>query len=153
MIVDDEFLLIGSANLNSRSLSGKRDSETCIGCSEAYMNTGRIRNFRNCLWREHFGFLKDHPDTETELEDISLLLDDNFDMNDDRIFNKFKEFCIRNSQLFNEKKLMLNHGRSHIMKIPIEEGLDGRCIPKVIERFNLPFKGKRPYLFPTTFFT
>ena len=30
-IVDDEYILIGSANINQRSLSGERDSEIAMG--------------------------------------------------------------------------------------------------------------------------
>lgn len=152
MIVDDEFLIVGSANLNSRSLSGKRDSETCIGCSEAYMNTGRIRSFRHCLWREHFGSSKNEPPS-SEIEDVSVLFDLDLDPNDDRIFKKFREFCRRNSQLFNSNVPMLNNGRSHIMRLAMEEGEDGSCLPMDIEEFKLPFEGRRPRLLPTTVFT
>merc|ERR1719154_782761 len=31
MVVDDDYILIGSANINQRSLGGNRDSEICIG--------------------------------------------------------------------------------------------------------------------------
>jgi phosphatidylserine/phosphatidylglycerophosphate/cardiolipin synthase-like enzyme len=31
MIVDDEYVLAGSANINSRSLEGNRDTEICFG--------------------------------------------------------------------------------------------------------------------------
>ena len=31
MIVDDEFVLIGSANINERSLEGSRDTEIAMG--------------------------------------------------------------------------------------------------------------------------
>ncbi len=30
MIVDDEFVIIGSANINDRSMRGKRDSEIAV---------------------------------------------------------------------------------------------------------------------------
>ena len=31
MIVDDEYVIVGSANINQRSLEGTRDSEIAIG--------------------------------------------------------------------------------------------------------------------------
>ncbi len=34
MIVDDSYLLVGSANVNQRSLDGDRDSELAIGVSQ-----------------------------------------------------------------------------------------------------------------------
>ncbi len=30
MIVDDETVILGSANINDRSMTGKRDSEVCV---------------------------------------------------------------------------------------------------------------------------
>lgn len=34
MIVDDEYVICGSANINDRSLRGKRDSELCMVCKD-----------------------------------------------------------------------------------------------------------------------
>jgi hypothetical protein len=31
MIVDDEYVIVGSANINERSLSGNGDTEICVG--------------------------------------------------------------------------------------------------------------------------
>ena len=31
MIVDDDYVLAGSANINSRSMEGNRDTEICFG--------------------------------------------------------------------------------------------------------------------------
>jgi phosphatidylserine/phosphatidylglycerophosphate/cardiolipin synthase-like enzyme len=61
MIVDDRYLIFGSANLNERSLAGDRDLE--IGCA-MWPARGRekdaqkqARKFREDLWTEHFGSL------------------------------------------------------------------------------------------------
>jgi hypothetical protein len=62
MIVDDEYIVVGSANINQRSLDGTRDSEICIG---AFQNghvmrshtdplpRGQVAGFRKALWKEH----------------------------------------------------------------------------------------------------
>jgi phospholipase D1/2 len=59
MIVDDEYLIIGSANLNERSLAGNRDSEICAAfwpdLSKKESAKARIQSFRSALWYEHFG--------------------------------------------------------------------------------------------------
>ncbi|CAA0814634.1 Phospholipase D epsilon, partial [Striga hermonthica] len=61
MIVDDAYLLIGSANVNQRSMDGKRDTEIAIGCyqtrNEEKKETGNgdVREFRMSLWYEHTG--------------------------------------------------------------------------------------------------
>ena len=72
MIVDDRHLVIGSANVNDRSMLGSRDSElaVCIegpsnvkvaGASGDYMVTKKIHDFRVNLFREHFGMDIEFP--------------------------------------------------------------------------------------------
>ena len=36
MIVDDEFVILGSANINQRSLEGSRDTEIAMGAYQPY---------------------------------------------------------------------------------------------------------------------
>lgn len=66
MIVDDKRLIIGSANINDRSLLGSRDSEiaVCIeGRESIQVNSAmgpfsvvkKIHDFRRNLFHEHFG--------------------------------------------------------------------------------------------------
>jgi phospholipase D1/2 len=59
MIVDDRYLIVGSANLNERSLAGDRDTEIATslwpaqGKQKACME--EVRKFRQQLWLEHLG--------------------------------------------------------------------------------------------------
>ncbi|MED6217523.1 hypothetical protein PIB30_018537 [Stylosanthes scabra] len=63
MIVDDQYILIGSANVNQRSMDGERDTEIAIGCYQLsqdnnnegnnQMSHGEIHAFRMSLWYEH----------------------------------------------------------------------------------------------------
>jgi len=63
-IFDDEYMIVGSANINERSLSGNRDSEMCVGayqpaftkdtCGDGEIE-GDVRTFRLALWAEHCG--------------------------------------------------------------------------------------------------
>ncbi len=64
MITDDEYIIIGSANINMRSLSGSRDSEIAIGAYQpsytidamgGSLPLGDIHGFRLALWEEHTG--------------------------------------------------------------------------------------------------
>jgi len=63
MIVDDEYIIIGSANINQRSMDGARDSEIAMGAYQPYhlaVNEparGQIHGFRMSLWYEHTGLL------------------------------------------------------------------------------------------------
>ncbi len=61
MIVDDRYVIIGSANLNERSLSGDRDSEIAVGLWQEegankqpdYGYVKEIRDIRERLMKEH----------------------------------------------------------------------------------------------------
>ncbi|KAK4487448.1 hypothetical protein RD792_005913 [Penstemon davidsonii] len=66
MIVDDEFVIMGSANINQRSLEGTRDTEIAMGAyqpqytwANKYANPhGQIYGYRMSLWAEHTGTLE-----------------------------------------------------------------------------------------------
>ncbi|KAI5060239.1 hypothetical protein GOP47_0024659 [Adiantum capillus-veneris] len=64
MIVDDEYIIVGSANCNQRSMDGARDSEIAVGAyqphhvMEGSLNArpqGQVYGFRMSLWYEHTG--------------------------------------------------------------------------------------------------
>jgi len=54
MIVDDVYILVGSANINQRSMSGTRDTEMAAGCYQPeYADDhpfGEVHDFRMSLW-------------------------------------------------------------------------------------------------------
>ncbi|XP_065864795.1 phospholipase D beta 1-like isoform X2 [Euphorbia lathyris] len=67
MVVDDEYVIIGSANINQRSMEGTRDTEIAMGAyqpnhtwarkqSNPY---GQIYGYRMSLWAEHTGTVED----------------------------------------------------------------------------------------------
>ena len=58
MIVDDRVIVMGSGNINERSMNGGRDTELGIIASQSLKNgklkcKGAIRAFRKKLWKEH----------------------------------------------------------------------------------------------------
>ncbi|KAJ3686417.1 hypothetical protein LUZ61_015581 [Rhynchospora tenuis] len=63
MIVDDEYVIIGSANINQRSLEGNRDTEIAMGAYQPQYTwarkqsapRGQIYGYRMSLWAEHTG--------------------------------------------------------------------------------------------------
>ncbi|PON34711.1 Phospholipase D [Parasponia andersonii] len=72
MIVDDEYIIVGSANINQRSMDGARDSEIAMGAFQPHHLVGnepargQIFGFRMALWQEHLGLLNRtfmHPET------------------------------------------------------------------------------------------
>ena len=74
-IMDDEYIIIGSANINERSMNGNRDSEIAIGGFQAEYTKeetggelvqGAVHSFRRALWAEHCGEHKEeHMDPST----------------------------------------------------------------------------------------
>ncbi|XP_050375681.1 phospholipase D beta 1 [Argentina anserina] len=67
MIVDDEYVIIGSANINQRSMEGTRDTEIAMGAYQPHHTWarklssphGQIYGYRTSLWAEHIGFLEE----------------------------------------------------------------------------------------------
>ncbi|KAL6650066.1 hypothetical protein ACP70R_014290 [Stipagrostis hirtigluma subsp. patula] len=62
MIVDDEYIIVGSANINQRSMDGGRDTEIAMGAyqpghlaSPDGPARGQVHGFRVALWQEHLG--------------------------------------------------------------------------------------------------
>lgn len=62
VIFDDEYVIVGSANINDRSMSGNRDTEIAIGgyqpsfaATTAKTPYGEVSLFRQALWSEHMG--------------------------------------------------------------------------------------------------
>ncbi|XP_058086956.1 phospholipase D beta 1-like [Magnolia sinica] len=67
MIVDDEYVILGSANINQRSLEGTRDTEIAMGAYQPHQTWarrqsrphGQIYGYRMSLWAEHIGALEE----------------------------------------------------------------------------------------------
>ncbi|EPS66999.1 hypothetical protein M569_07777, partial [Genlisea aurea] len=68
MIVDDEYVIIGSANINQRSMAGSRDTEIAMGGYQPHYTwnnnnkkkppRGQVFGYRMSLWAEHVGKLE-----------------------------------------------------------------------------------------------
>ncbi|XP_042518683.1 phospholipase D alpha 1-like [Macadamia integrifolia] len=89
MIVDDEYIIIGSANLNQRSMDGGRDSEIAMGAYQPHHLTtkqparGQIHGFRMSLWYEHLGMLDNdllHPESSECVQKVNQIADKYWDL-------------------------------------------------------------------------
>ncbi|KAM7483646.1 hypothetical protein LguiB_008229 [Lonicera macranthoides] len=89
MIVDDEYIIIGSANINQRSMDGARDSEIAMGAYQPHhlaarhSARGQIHGFRMALWYEHLGMLDDaflRPEGTECVEKVNNIADKYWDM-------------------------------------------------------------------------
>ncbi|CAG9820118.1 unnamed protein product [Phaedon cochleariae] len=79
MIVDDKLVICGSANINDRSMIGKRDSEVAVLIEDESFDDGVMNNkafpcgkfagsLRKYLFREHLGIL----DNDTDVFDMDI---------------------------------------------------------------------------------
>ncbi|KAK8692036.1 hypothetical protein V6N13_075521 [Hibiscus sabdariffa] len=67
MIVDDEYVILGSANINQRSMAGSRDTEIAIGACQPHYTwkarkrhlRGQVYGYRMSLWAEHMQIMMD----------------------------------------------------------------------------------------------
>lgn len=77
MIVDDRITIIGSANINDRSMLGTRDSEVAVMIEDVNLIDGTMNNqpyqvgkfahsLRCYLLKEHLGVLNDHLEIDVE---------------------------------------------------------------------------------------
>lgn len=82
MVVDDKVMIVGSANINMRSLAGTRDTEIGVLLSQpsydvigkgsdAQLPHGHVHGFRMSLFFEHLKSV--YPDDEDLLRDPSTL--------------------------------------------------------------------------------
>lgn len=73
LIADDKIVICGSANINDRSLIGKRDSEVCVLITDEVFSEGQMNGeafpaglfasrLRKFLFKEHLGLLEPKPD-------------------------------------------------------------------------------------------
>ena len=58
IIIDDAYIIVGSANIKQRSMAGTRDTEMAVGCWQpafpAENPHGDVHQFRMSLWANHF---------------------------------------------------------------------------------------------------
>ncbi|XP_027368199.1 phospholipase D alpha 1-like [Abrus precatorius] len=86
MIVDDEYIIIGSANMNERSMNGARDTEIAMGGYQPHhlaTKRGQIHGFRMSLWYEHLGILEDSflaPESLECVRQINLISKRNWEL-------------------------------------------------------------------------
>ena len=89
LAVDDEYIIVGSANINQRSMDGGKDSEIAMGAYQPYHLAtrqparGQIHGFRMSLWYEHLGMLDDtfqHPESVGCIQKLNTVADKYWDL-------------------------------------------------------------------------
>ncbi|KAI3985531.1 hypothetical protein MKX01_033845 [Papaver californicum] len=119
MIVDDEFVILGSANINQRSMEGTRDTEIAMGAYQpqhTWANKqrsplGQIYGYRMSLWAEHIGIVEDCFTQPESLECVRR---------------------VRSMAEYNWKQFAsddVTEMRGHLLKYPVEVERKGKVRP------------------------
>ncbi|KAK9742226.1 hypothetical protein RND81_03G157200 [Saponaria officinalis] len=97
MIVDDEYIIIGSANINQRSMDGGRDTEIAMGAYQPHHLSarqaarGHIFGFRMSLWHEHLSQVHRsfyYPETLECIQHVNQIADQHWKIYSSRDFNR-----------------------------------------------------------------
>ncbi|KAF7803612.1 phospholipase D delta-like [Senna tora] len=116
MIVDDQFVLMGSANINQRSLDGSRDTEIAMGAYQPKYTWagkkshphGQVYGYRMSLWAEHLSGIEDSFKEPQSLECVRRV--------NEIAKSNWKAFvCEEGKEL-----------KGHLMQYPVEVSKDGK---------------------------
>ncbi|KAL2457648.1 Phospholipase D delta [Forsythia ovata] len=119
MVVDDEYVIVGSANINQRSMAGTKDTEIAMGAYQPHhtkakkqqLPRGEVYGYRMSLWAEHLGMVEkcfEEPDTLECVKRINEVAEDNW--------NRFTADEFTTLQ-------------GHLLKYPIEVDVNGNVGP------------------------
>ncbi|KAK9734522.1 hypothetical protein RND81_04G145300 [Saponaria officinalis] len=146
MIVDDRYMLIGSANINQRSMDGARDTEIAIGCyqtekhDENQQKNGGIYAYRMSLWYEHSGRAEKEFEEPHSLECVA----------------KVRSIGEHMWKIYSEQEIV-DMNDVHLVSYPVNVGEDGRLADlegcSSFPDTQAPIKGKRSKFLPPIFTT
>ncbi|CAN8320846.1 unnamed protein product [Cochlearia groenlandica] len=119
MIVDDEYVLLGSANINQRSMAGSRDTEIAMGAYQKHQTwnhkkrhpRGQVYGYRMSLWAEHMGKVDDTFKDPQSIECVKKV-------------NKIGE---DNWKKYTSNTFMTLQG--HLLKYPLAVDVSGKVTP------------------------
>lgn len=144
--MDDTYLLIGSANVNQRSMDGQRDTEIAIGCyqyqnGENSISNGGIRAFRLSLWYEHTGRDEEVYKEPHSLECVKAMLSIG-----DKMWKIYSQDEVQDM------------GGVHLVTYPVDVTVKG-CVEDLAEiegcfpDTKTPVRGRRPRVLSSVFTT
>ncbi|KAK6125915.1 hypothetical protein DH2020_040344 [Rehmannia glutinosa] len=119
MVVDDEYVIIGSANINQRSMAGTKDTEIAMGAYQPHHTWarkqqhphGQVYGYRMSLWAEHLGMVENcfsEPETLECVKRVNEVGEDNW-------------------KRYTSDNMMLLQG--HLLKYPVAVDIDGNVSP------------------------
>ncbi|CAH9143138.1 unnamed protein product [Cuscuta epithymum] len=117
MIVDDEYVILGSANINQRSMAGSKDTEIAMGAYQPYHTWaarhhhpwGQVYGYRMSLWKEHLGMLEELFEEPEKLECVK----------------RVNEIAGDNWKKYTEESFTIPL-QGHLLKYPVDVDKDGK---------------------------
>ena len=140
MIVDDKYVIMGSANINDRSMCGDRDSEFAVIYKEnpeldsfmdgkPYKAALFAKSLRMNIWKEHFG-----------IEDKDMKLID--DPLSDELFTLMKTRAENNTKIYYDLfKCYPDDSFKKFTDIPVYKEKEGEELSKFVEEYKEKSKG------------
>ncbi|XP_044954795.1 phospholipase D delta-like [Hordeum vulgare subsp. vulgare] len=117
MVVDDEYVLLGSANVNQRSLSGSRDTEIAVGAHQPHQTgrrpRGQVHQYRMSLWEEHLGRLDEVLKAPESPECV----------------RRVNQVARENWERYTDEGEVVEEMQGHLMRYPVEVDDDGSVWP------------------------
>ncbi|XP_024032885.1 phospholipase D delta [Morus notabilis] len=119
MVVDDEYVIMGSANINQRSMAGTKDTEIAMGSYQPHHTwarrnrhpRGQVYGYRMSLWAEHLGDLDSRYEEPETLECV----------------RKVNEIAEHNWKRFTSDSFTSLQG--HLLKYPLQVDAAGKVGP------------------------
>ncbi|GLT39301.1 hypothetical protein SLA2020_134990 [Shorea laevis] len=119
MIVDDEYVIVGSANINQRSMAGSKDTEIAMGAYQPHHKwvgkekhpRGQVYGYRMSLWAEHLDAVDGRFHEPESLECVKAV----------------NEIAEQNWEKFKAPDFTLLQG--HLLKYPIHVDDEGKVGP------------------------
>ncbi|KAK3224413.1 hypothetical protein Dsin_011438 [Dipteronia sinensis] len=119
MIVDDEYVIVGSANINQRSMAGTKDTEIAMGAYQPHHTWikknkhpyGQVYGYRKSLWAEHLGKLDrcfEEPESSECVKTVNQIANENW-------------------KRFTASEFTLLQG--HLLKYPLDIDANGKVGP------------------------
>ncbi|GAB4847593.1 hypothetical protein Ancab_026655 [Ancistrocladus abbreviatus] len=116
MVVDDEYVIVGSANINQRSLAGTKDTEIAMGAYQPHYSCGakkkhprgQVYGYRMSLWAEHLGMLDECFNEPQSIECV----------------RKVNEVAEDNWKRYGDENVLMLRG--HLLKYPLKVDADGK---------------------------
>jgi len=110
MVVDDEHVIVGTANINQRSMDGGRDSEIAVTGHQPGQARGQVHTFRMSLFAAHLG---GHDEVYKEPASRECV-------------ERVREVVEEHQAVYRREEPPEEHTSTHLLPYPVQVGVEGQ---------------------------